>query len=43
MIFPPQIYGAFIDVGNFNKEFKAYIPLLKRLNKKVPLENLQQI
>jgi NIMA (never in mitosis gene a)-related kinase len=43
VIFPPSIYGAFIDVGNFNKEFKAYIPLLKKLNKKVPLENLQQI
>lgn len=43
MIFPPQIFGSFIDVGNFNNEFKAYIPLLRKINKKLPLENLIQI
>ena len=43
MIFPPQLFGAFIDVGNFNKEFKAYIPLLKMLNKKTSKESLQEI
>jgi len=43
MIFPPQIFGSFIDVGNFNNDFKAYIPLLRKINKKLPLENLQQI
>ena len=41
VIFPPNIFGAFIDVGNYNKEFQAYIPLLKRLNKKLPVENLE--
>jgi hypothetical protein len=30
-------------VGNYNKEFKAYIPLLKRLNKKLPDDSLKQI
>ena len=35
MVFTPDIYGAFIDVGNYNKDFHAYIPLLKKLNKKL--------
>ena len=43
LVFLPAIYGAFIDVGNFNKEFKAYIPLLKKLNKKLDLGQLEQI
>jgi len=44
MIFPPNIFGAFIDVGNYNKEFHAYIPLLKKLlSKKTTVESLQQI
>lgn len=43
VIFPPNIFGSFIDVGNYNKEFQAYIPLLKRLNKKLPVENLEVI
>ena len=43
MIFPPTLFGSFIDVGNYNKEFQAYIPLLKKLNKKTPDESLLQI
>ena len=44
MIFPPNIFGAFIDVGNYNKEFHAYIPLLKKLlSKKTSVESLQEI
>lgn len=43
LIFPPEIFGAFIDVGNYNKEFQAYIPLLKKFNKKLPLKSLEQI
>ena len=44
MIFPPNIFGAFIDVGNYNKEFHAYIPLLKKLlSKKTSVESLQDI
>lgn len=35
VVFTPDIYGAFIDVGNYNKDFHAYIPLLKKLNKKL--------
>jgi len=41
MIFPPQIYGIFIDVGNYNNEFKAYIPCLKEINKKLPVKKLK--
>lgn len=37
LIFPPEIFGSFIDVGNYNKDFKAYIPLLKKFNKKLPV------
>ncbi|CDW74066.1 serine threonine-protein kinase nek10 [Stylonychia lemnae] len=36
LIFPPEIFGAFIDVGNYNKDFQSYIPLLKKFNKKLP-------
>jgi NIMA (never in mitosis gene a)-related kinase 10 len=43
IIFPPSLFGAFIDVGNFNNEFRAYIPLLKMLNKKTSVEQLQEI
>jgi len=43
VIFPANIFGAFIDVGNYNKDFQAYIPMLKRLNKKLPDEQLKQI
>lgn len=40
MIFPPEIFGSFIDVGNFNNEFKAYIPVLRKINKKLTIESL---
>lgn len=43
VIFPANIFGTFIDVGNYNKEFKAYIPMLKRLNKKLNEESLKSI
>jgi NIMA (never in mitosis gene a)-related kinase 10 len=42
-VFPANIFGAFIDVGNYNKDFQAYIPMLKRLNKKLSEESLKQI
>ena len=35
LIFPHEFFGAFIDVGNYNKDFQVYIPLLKRFNKKL--------
>ena len=35
LIFPHEFFGAFIDVGNYNKEFQVYIPLLKKFNKKL--------
>jgi NIMA (never in mitosis gene a)-related kinase len=37
LIFPPEIFGSFIDIGNYNKEFQLYIPLLKKFNKKLPV------
>ena len=43
MIFPASLFGAFIDVGNYNKDFAAYIPLLKRLNKKTPEDAIRAI
>ena len=43
VIFPPNLFGAFIDVGNYNKDFQAYIPLLKKLNKKMGEEQLRVI
>ena len=43
VIFPPNLFGAFIDVGNYNKDFQSYIPLLKKLNKKTNEEGLRQI
>ena len=43
VIFPPNLFGAFIDVGNYNKDFQAYIPLLKKLNKKMGEEQLKVI
>lgn len=42
-MFPANIFGSFIDVGNYNNDFQAYIPMLKRLNKKIPEEGLRQI
>lgn len=41
VIFPPNLFGAFIDVGNYNKDFQAYIPLLKKLNKKTEVDSLR--
>jgi hypothetical protein len=35
LIFPHEFFGAFIDVGNYNKDYQNYIPLLKRFNKKL--------
>ena len=43
VIFPPNVFGEFIDVGNYNKDFQAYIPLLKRINKKSTEDSLKQI
>jgi NIMA (never in mitosis gene a)-related kinase len=43
LVFPPEIFGAFIDIGNYNKNFQNYITLLKKLNKKLPLKSLEQI
>ena len=43
VIFPPNLFGAFIDVGNYNKSFQSYIPLLKKLNKKTSEDGLRQI
>lgn len=40
VVFPPEIFGVFIDIGNFNKDLKAYIPLLRKINKRTPLESL---
>jgi NIMA (never in mitosis gene a)-related kinase len=40
LIFPPEIFGSFIDVGNYNKDFQSYIPLLKKFNKKLPAKSL---
>jgi len=42
-IFPPEIFGSFIDIGNYNRDFQAFIPLLKKFNKKLTLKSLQQI
>lgn len=43
LVFPPEIFGAFIDIGNFNRNFQNYIPLLKKLNKKLSKEQLIKI
>ena len=43
LVFPPEIFGSFIDIGNFNKNFQSYIPLLKKINKKLPIKALEQI
>lgn len=43
LVFPPEIFGAFIDIGNFNKNFQAYIPLLRKINKKLPIKSLDNI
>lgn len=40
LIFPHVFFGAFIDVGNYNKEFQVYIPLLKKFNKKLNVRNI---
>ena len=43
LIFPPEIFGSFIDIGNYNKEFSSYIPLLKKFNKKLTFKALENI
>jgi hypothetical protein len=42
LVFPPEIFGDFIDVGNYNKNLHDYIQCLKKLNK-LPLKSLQEI
>jgi NIMA (never in mitosis gene a)-related kinase len=42
-VYPHEIFGAFIDVGNYNKDFESYIPLLKKFNMKLPVKTLEQI
>jgi hypothetical protein len=42
IIFPPEIFGAFIDVGNYQVNLKQYIPLLKKFNK-LPTQALHLI
>lgn len=43
LVFPPEVFGSFIDIGNFNKNFQAYIPLLRKINKKLPIQSLDSI
>ena len=38
-----EVFGSFIDIGNFNKNFQSYIPLLRKINKKLPIKSLDQI
>ena len=40
LVFPPEIFGSFIDIGNFNKNFQSYVPLLRKINKKLPIKSL---
>ena len=39
LVFPPEVFGSFIDIGNFNKNFQSYIPLLRKINKKLPIKS----
>lgn len=32
-LFPPDLFEKFIDVGHYNKDLKAYKPLVDTLNK----------
>lgn len=41
LVFPPEIFGSFIDIGNFNKNFQSYVPLLRKINKKLPIKSLE--
>lgn len=43
LVFPPEIFGNFIDIGNFNRNFQSYVPLLKKINKRLPIKSLEQI
>lgn len=43
VVFPPQIFGAFIDVGNYNSDLQSYIPLLKQINKNLNIDSLLKI
>lgn len=43
LIFPHEFFGAFIDVGNYNKDFQVYIPLLKRFNKKLSVKIIRDL
>jgi NIMA (never in mitosis gene a)-related kinase len=43
LVFPPEIFGSFIDIGNYNKDFAPYIPLLKKFNKRLGIKALEQI
>lgn len=43
VVFPPEIFGSFIDIGNFNRNFSSYISLLRKMNKKLTTESLLQI
>ena len=40
-VFPPEIFGNFIDIGNFNRNFQSYLPLLKKINKRLPIKSLE--
>lgn len=41
LIFPPEIFGAFIDIGNFKRNFQEYLPLLKKINKTLSIKALK--
>ena len=41
VVFPPEIFGNFIDIGNFNRNFSSYISLLRKMNKKLTPQSLQ--
>ena len=33
LVFPPEIFGAFIDIGNYERDLHKYISVLKKINK----------
>jgi len=41
LIFPHEIFGAFIDIGNFKRNFQEYLPLLKKINKTLSIKALK--
>jgi len=43
LVFPPEIFGQFIDIGNYSKSFELYIPLLKKFNKKLDSKALESV